>query len=125
MIWATLVPLAAGLVVQESEAAKRSAINRAYYGVFNEARRRLEAHGTRIDDHRAHSQVWLTLREADGTDVETGKKWQQVGVLGRALQTLRNQADYLDDVPWLDREAINAVGIAQCILALLDEREFN
>ncbi|MGH2938711.1 MAG: hypothetical protein ACRDPE_11400 [Solirubrobacterales bacterium] len=125
MIWATLVPLAAGLVAQESEAAKRTAINRAYYGVFNEARRRLEAHGIRIDDHRAHGQVWLTFRDADGADSEADVKWQQVGVLGRALQTLRNQADYVDDVPWLDREAINAVGIAQRILPLLDELEFS
>jgi uncharacterized protein (UPF0332 family) len=125
MIWATLVTLAASLVVQESEAAKRSAINRAYYGVFNEARQRLEARGTRIDDHRAHSQVWRTFKDADGAIAETHEKWRQIGDLIGALRSLRNEADYVDEVPQLDRKAADAVGIAQRTLVLLDQLEFS
>jgi uncharacterized protein (UPF0332 family) len=125
MIWATLVTFAAELVGQESEAAKRSAISRAYYGVFNEARGRLEARGIRIDDHRAHSQVCRTFKNADGATSETHQKWQQVGDLMWEVRSLRILADYVDDVPRIDLRAADAVGIAQRILALLDELEFS
>ena len=123
MIWATLVTLAAGLLAQRSEAAKRSAINRAYYGVFNEARRRLEARGIRIDDHRAHSQVLQAFRDADGVACAKDEKWQKVGDLMGELRSLRIAADYLDNVPLLDRKAADAVDIAWRLLALLDELE--
>jgi uncharacterized protein (UPF0332 family) len=125
MIWATLVTLACGLVAQESDAAKRSAINRAYYGAFNEARRRLEIRGVRIDDHRAHSQVCWTFKGAHGATSETGEKWRQVGHSIGELRSLRIAADYVDDVPRLDLKADEAVGLAQRILALLDELEFS
>jgi hypothetical protein len=125
MIWATLVTLAADLVAQESEAAKRSAISRAYYGAFNEARRRLEARGIGIDDHRAHSQVCRTFKDADGATSETHQKWQQVGDLMWGLRSLRIEADYVDGIHRLDRKAADAVALAQRILALLDELEFS
>lgn len=125
MIWATLVTLAAGLVEHESEAAKRSAISRAYYGAFNEARRRLEAHSIRVDDHRAHSQVCRTFKDADGATPGTHQMWQQVGDLMWGLRSLRIEADYVDGIHRLDRKAADAVGIAQRILTLLDELEFS
>jgi uncharacterized protein (UPF0332 family) len=125
MIWATLITLAAGLVSQESDAAKRSAINRAYYGAFNEARRRLEARGVRIDDHRAHSQVWQILRDADGATSGTDERWREVGDLMGELRSLRIKADYVDEVPRLDRKAAEAVGLARRILVMLDELEFS
>jgi uncharacterized protein (UPF0332 family) len=125
MIWATLVTLAADLVAQESEAAKRSAISRAYYGAFNDARRRLEARGIGIDDRRAHSQVCRTFKDADGATSETYPRWQQVGDLMWELRSLRIEADYVDGVPRLNQKAADAVKIAQRTLALLDELEFS
>lgn len=125
MIWATLVTLAAALVEQESEAAKRSAISRAYYGAFNEARRRLAAHGIRVADHRAHSQVCRTFKDADAATPETHQKWQQVGDLMWELRSQRIEADYVDGIHRLDRKAADAVGVAHRILALLDELEFS
>ena len=125
MIWAGLVAIADDLVGRESEAAKRSAINRAYYGVFNVARRLLEAHGIQIDDHRAHSQVSRAFKDADGTTPAADEKWQRVGDWMGELRTLRIQADYVDDVPRLDRKAAEAVEIARRTLLLLDELEFS
>lgn len=124
MLWGSYVVLAGDLLGQESEAAKRSAVSRAYYGAFNAARRRLEAEGMTIDNHRAHEQVWRTFRVADRAVAETAGKWQMVADLGSSLRGLRNLADYAENVPALDRRANWAVTIAGRLLTLLDELEF-
>jgi hypothetical protein len=124
MIWIKYVVLAGELVSQESEASKRSGVSRAYYGAFNHARRWLEAHGTSIDDHRAHGQVWGSFRHADGATLTAEIRWQAIGELGGALRALRNLADYAEVVPGLDRRAVDAVAAAERIIALLDELEF-
>lgn len=123
MLWGSYVVLAGDLLGQESEAAKRSAVSRAYYGAFNAARRRLEAQGSAIENHRAHEQVWRAFRVAEHASAETAGKWQMVGELGGGLRGLRNLADYADVVPALDRRAEWAVTIAGRVLALLDELE--
>jgi uncharacterized protein (UPF0332 family) len=124
MIWGSYVVLAGDLVGQESEAAKRSAVSRAYYGAFNAARRCLEAHGMTIENHRAHHQVWRTFKTAERASEADGN-WQAIGELGSGLRGLRNQADYADVVRSLDRRAEWAVDAAHRILVLLDELEFS
>jgi hypothetical protein len=119
--WRGYIVLAGSLAGQPFEASKRSAISRAYYGAFNHARHRLEEGGTRIDNHRAHKQVWLTFRAADQATLATKEKWQTVGELGGALRSLRNQADYADVVSALDRQATAAVETAERIILLLHE----
>lgn len=125
MVWSSYVALAGELIRQESEAAKRSAVSRAYYGSFNAARRRLESHRIPVDNHRAHDRVWRTFRTAEHATSGTEGKWRMVGELGAALRGLRNQADYADIVPALDGRAGWAVEIAGRILLLLDELEFS
>ncbi len=124
MLWGNYVLLAGDLLGQEFEAAKRSAVSRAYYGAFNAARRRLEDQGMTVENHRAHEQVWRSFRAAEHVSAEYLAKSQMVGDLGSSLRALRNLADYADDVPALDRRAGWAVPIAGRILALLDELEF-
>lgn len=124
MIWDSYLVLADDLVDQEFEAWKRSGISRAYYGAFNRARRWLEAHGMPVDNHRAHDRVWRTFRAAAHATSDTRTKWQMVGLSGGELFGLRNQADYADAMPRLDRQAIDAVASAVRIVALLDELEF-
>jgi hypothetical protein len=124
-MWAGYVTLAANLVDYEFESARRSAISRAYYGAFNSARRWLEANDVTIPDHRSHQEVWRTFRLAERAAPGTKEKWQAVGELGGQLRPLRNQADYVDVVPGLDRLAVRAVDSAERILALLDELEFS
>ena len=122
-MWTGYVTLAANLVEYELS-AKRSAISRAYYGAFNSARRRLEAHGVSVPDHRSHAEVWRTFRGAERATSGNKGKWQMVGELGAQLRQLRNQADYVDVVPELDPRSLRAVDSAERILALLDEIEF-
>ena len=121
MIWSAYVGLAGGLAMSPFEAARRSAISRAYYGAFNPARRWLELNVKPIDNRRAHSQVWETFRKSVGASEETRRDWQLVGELGSELRLLRNQADYADLLPGLDRHAPLAVISAEQILALLAE----
>jgi len=121
--WEGYVVLAGDLAGHEFEAAQRSAVSRAYYGVFNLGRRWLEAHGMPIDNHRAHGQVWQAFRSAARATPGTRGKWQMVGELGGALRASRNQADYDDAVPGLDRQAADAVAIAERVLQLLAELE--
>jgi hypothetical protein len=124
MVWDGYVVLAGDLLGQESEAAKRSAVSRAYYGAFNAARRRLEAQGMTIENQRAHDRVWRAFRVAEQSAAGTAAKSRMVGELGAGLNGLRNLADYADDVPGLDKRAVWAVAIAGRVLTLLDELEF-
>jgi uncharacterized protein (UPF0332 family) len=121
MIWVDFIRLAEELVRVEEEASRRSGISRAYYGVFNLARRWLEARGTKIEDRRAHGQVWLAFNRAAGAAPDSRRKWQEIGDLGGAMRRLRNQADYADHVSGLERLAVESVDSAKQILALLDE----
>jgi uncharacterized protein (UPF0332 family) len=123
VIWGSYVVLADELAGLEFEAARRSAVSRAYYGAFNLARRWLETHVMPIDDHRAHGQVWRAFRVAERAASGTGEEWQLVGDLGTGLRALRNQADYADAIPGLDREAVDAVATAELILQLLAQLE--
>ncbi len=125
MIWVGYVALAGILVGDESESSKRSGVSRAYYGAFNLARRWLEAHGIPIDNHRAHDTVWRVFKTAEKATPQSRADWRTVGVLGGALRGLRNQADYADVVPGLDKQAIYAVDSAERIVALLGELELS
>jgi uncharacterized protein (UPF0332 family) len=125
MEWTSYISLAGDLVGQGSEASKRSAVSRAYYGAFNHARLWLRTRGHRIDDHRAHEMVWRSFRDAERATLATERYWQTVGELGGVLRQLRNQADYVDEVPELDRRAIDAVSFATRIISLLDRLELS
>jgi hypothetical protein len=125
MTWRSYIVLAEELVGRDSEAAKRSAVSRAYYGAFNAARRWLEANGVPIENHRAHQQVWRTFGAAEHAFSQTEGKWRMVGELGAGLRGLRNQADYVDVIPVLDSRARGAVDSAGRILILLDELELS
>ncbi|HET9185419.1 MAG TPA: hypothetical protein VFN82_04675 [Solirubrobacterales bacterium] len=124
MIWDSYVVLAGSLVGDELESSQRSAVSRAYYGVFNLARRRLEGHGIPIDNRRAHDRVWRTFKAAEGATPDTTAEWRMIGELGAALRRLRNQSDYADVVPDLGRESVKAVAAAERIVALLEEIKF-
>jgi hypothetical protein len=121
--WNEYVVLADDLAAHHSEAWQRSAVSRAYYGAFNSARRWVEANVMPIDHGSAHRQVWLAFRAPVRATERTRADWIEVGELGDELRRLRNQADYLDDVPNLDRHAPEAVVTAKRILALLPDLE--
>ena len=123
MNWRDYVTLGGRLAGCGIEASDRSAVSRAYYGAFNLSRRWLEVNVAPIDNRGAHERVWKTFRNAGHANAKTRQKWERIGDLGGGLRTLRNQADYADDVPGLGREALAAVDIAVEILWLLGELE--
>lgn len=124
MIWGGYITLADVLADDESESSRRSAVSRAYYGAFNLARRWLEANGVAIDHRRAHDRVWRTFKAAEHATPDTRATWRIVGELGGGLRRLRNQADYADALPGLERQAAEAVASAKRIVSLLDELDF-
>jgi hypothetical protein len=123
VIWPAYILLADVLAGHDSEAAKRSAVSRAYYGAFNPARRWLEANVGPIDRRATHRQVWDAFRKPHLASEESRNLWERVGELGDYLRTLRNQADYDDEMPDLARHAAEAVAGAERILTLLAELE--
>ncbi len=78
------------------EAKLRSAISRAYYGAFNEARQRLELRTrTRFSEGpEAHKEVQHKLAEGD-------ERLQRIAETLRRLRLERNRADYRD---YMDRD---------------------
>jgi hypothetical protein len=123
MNWGHYVELAKGLAGKQQEASKRSAVSRAYYGAFNLSRRWVEANVAPVSRSRAHQQVWETFKNADRATLDTSGKWELIGELGDSLRSLRNQADYDEEVPNLGSETGQAVESAELILALLVQLE--
>jgi uncharacterized protein (UPF0332 family) len=117
--WEENLILAKGLAKQPFEVAERAAVSRAYYGVFNLARRWLEANVTPIDNRHAHQQVWHTFKTADRVGDESRGEWKLIGRLGDSLHQLRNQVDYDDHVDELESRTQRALSTAERILQLL------
>lgn len=123
MNWDEYISFGGDVADDPSEAARRSAISRAYYGAFNLARRWIEEHVEPIENRAAHKQVWRAFKAPEQAAGSNRLKWKLVGDLGDTLRLLRNQADYADDLPDLDRRAPEAVAQARQILTLLGELE--
>lgn len=86
--WLLYLDVSDDLMRHGSEAHFRSAVSRAYYGVFGEIRVVLEGQGVRLPKDRIHTSVgqWLLSRPV--------RPVAQIGLdLGR-LRRERNRADY-------------------------------
>jgi hypothetical protein len=123
MNWLDYVTLGRSLAGEGLEASERSAVSRAYYAAFNLSRRWLEVNVAPIDNRGAHERVWKAFRKAERANAVTRQKWERIGDLGGGLRTLRNRADYADDVPGLGSEALAAIDVAEEIIWLLGELE--
>ena len=114
--WAGFLALATRLSDADAEAELRSAVSRAYYSAYNDARRyvRNKEPGFAGKDDQ-HWLVW------DWFASEPGQA-PQVATLGSALRKTRNKADYnvYSQMPNLKYEAKQAVQKATKILSLLD-----
>jgi hypothetical protein len=117
--WEENLILARGLAKQPFEVTERAAVNLAYYGAFNLARRWLEANVTPIDNRGAHQQVWQTFRMADLAAAEIRGEWKLIGRLGDSLHQLRNQVAYDDQVEELESRTQPALSSAERIRLLL------
>lgn len=114
--WAGYLALAERLANETGEAELRSAVSRAYYSAYNDARRyvRNKSPGFSGKDDQ-HWLVWDWFGEEPGQAA-------QIATLGSGLRKKRNEADYkvYSEMPNLKYEATQAVQKARRILTILD-----
>ncbi|MBA3842064.1 MAG: hypothetical protein H0X39_05505 [Actinobacteria bacterium] len=96
----------------KSETLKRTSASRAYYALFNVCRDFLESLGHTIPNTRAHKLVWEVFKNAPDADPSSAPDWRLLAQHGTTLRTLRNQADYDDQINQFDRRLANAINIA-------------
>ena len=90
--WSDYLPLAERLAADNDEAARRSAISRAYYAAYHAAARYVRARQLLVDNH-THQTVWRVL----AGDADPAR--QHAGVSGQRLHYLRTEADYRQPFP--------------------------
>lgn len=95
-----------GGVGYSSEAARRSAVSRAYYSAFCWVRNYAEANlgFQKTGTHKDHGHLIEHLRK---------KRRVQLASRLDKLRKWRNACDYNDEVPDLDHFVKNAIGIAE------------
>lgn len=110
--WKSLVDLARAMeqestgVSGNAECLQRSAVGRAYYGAFCHARNYAAAYlkYQSTDDERDHGSLRAHLkskrRHGDAVRLERLRQW-------------RNEADYLNELPWADFNAVVAAAIGE------------
>jgi hypothetical protein len=85
--WLEYVKLADDLIIFGSEASCRSAVSRAYYGIFGKVRRRLEINGVILNHANGHQGLITWLENYPDIEVQ---------VIGRALDRLRRERNRCD-----------------------------
>ena len=104
--WTEFLRLAEELADRDDDAAKRSAVSRAYYAVFCVARDALEIRDLfdRREAESHHKEVW------DAFEGDPRREWKRIGAFGHLLREDRRLADYEEDIsnlPYLTRGAMN------------------
>lgn len=101
---------------EDSEAALRSAISRAYYAALGVAYERLVDFGWTLPRGSIHHQVWSAYARS------TDPRRRDIANLGFPLRNLRNDADYKRRFPYpLPETATEALHSADELIALLRE----
>jgi uncharacterized protein (UPF0332 family) len=108
--------LAGTLADGMSEAEWRSAVSRAYYGVFHLARKLLLQCGFSVPQaDQAHAYLWLRLSNSGHPDM------QSAGADLKVLRSKRNQADYDLFLSLNHVRAVDHFNFAQRIANVLDD----
>lgn len=118
--WRHLLRIALQLLngISSGESEHRSAVNRAYYAAYGEARQYAMRHGYQMNRRQSsHEQIWQYLRSGRST----GPSWlpavlKAIGDAGISLRAMRVQADYQLNGPPTEAEAKVAVSTAQMIV---------
>ncbi len=114
--WSELLVLAERLVDgDDSEAVRRTAINRAYYAAYHAAARFVRARGLLATKH-SHRAVWSVLARSEDRTVAS------IGARGDLLRQRRQEADYVVPFPGdAGRQAREGIAEARAIIEALDE----
>lgn len=120
--WRFLLRVAAVLLnAADQESECRSAINRAYYAAYGEARAFCEARGMILKKNRSsHEQVWQYLRSGETSDTVYGRAaCKAIGDQGIFLRSQRVAADYFGNAAPPKSEAERAVATSREIIRRL------
>ena len=110
------LPLAERLADDDSEAAWRTAVSRAYYAAFHVACDVMAALGFDVPKaDRAHGYLWLRLQNCSNADVI------QAGRVLKDLRTHRNRADCEKQHALTQQDAAKYLIDAKAIVATLDQ----
>jgi len=116
--WNDFKILAEQLRLQETEAAKRTAISRVYYAIYWRARNFLESEGFLIRQYEgSHIQIWNQYKQ------KAGQTQKAVGRFGSELHRFRVQADYIAEIKDVERLTEDSFQIAEKIIVYLEQIE--
>src|SRR5215211_7285829 len=94
--WYDYFKLAQELAERDDEACRRSAVSRAYYAMYCNARNRLDLLGEFAPETGSeHAHVWDTFERGPE------KERVRIGQTGRRLREARNKADYDNRIEYL------------------------
>lgn len=110
-----IAPTAAESVVDQAKA--RTAIGRAYYGVYHLTWEYILANGYRLRKTARHSDPWDCLQERGRTADEN-----EVGQTGLRLYQLRQRADYEAELRGVFKNMTAALSGAAVICSILQRR---
>jgi hypothetical protein len=111
----TFLAIAEELGQRNDQAARRTALGRAYYALLGAAYRMLPAtEQARIGPGQIHDLTWV-LYSASTTQAS-----RRVGGIGYRLRTARRRADYRNDLSFSDGDVDHALRGARQALQLLD-----
>jgi uncharacterized protein (UPF0332 family) len=108
--WLQYVDVADRLMASGTEANYRSAVSRAYYGIFGNFRRHIENNGVDFNPSRVHHDLINWLENHQDTEIQ---------LIGRELDKLRperNRCDYDDTVVISKERAEKYVILARAII---------
>ena len=114
--WNDYYLLAERLKQGDEEASRRSAISRAYYSVYRQARNYLVICGVNIPETGSvHKFVWNHYRSAGG------KTFSAIGINGDRLHRNRTRADYDNEVESLNESVGESFRYATNVLFYLKQ----
>ena len=113
--WTEYARLAEELRARGDEASARTAISRAYYSVYHQARNYLLAEGFPLSrSDSSHKVVWNRYKDLGGS-------CRAVGVNGDRLNDNRTQADYESQISDVNRLVEETFRIADNVLVYLEQ----
>ncbi|QPA31615.1 hypothetical protein [Thermaerobacillus caldiproteolyticus] len=116
--WNGYLDLAIELSEREEESCKRSAISRAYYSAYCNARNFLEDQGYSLDSkENAHAAVWNTFFMIRKNGLN------RIAAIGDRLKRKRQQADYDNKIEQLNIITQRAIDEAKQIQSILEQNK--
>jgi len=114
--WNNFLEVAERLSTQQDEASLRIAVSRAYYCIYNLAKKRAVSNGyQRKNGESSHAQMWRVY------SLSPDSICKKLSTIGERLKEKRERADYEDqEYVRVDEEAKQAIADARSFIRQLD-----